>query len=356
MVIPRTWVYRGENCTVRDLACIKGCRKETFTKLLKEVPPGTEIDSIVDNRRVKLILKYRYRGTLYTITELVNMTKLSRAMVYGALKDIKNFSEVDSIIDSLTAPYYVVYKGKKVNKKELAKLVGISVETLCNKLEDIPSGTDVTDINFNIEIRRVIYDGELYTVPALANMLGVQKGKMYTWLRNVKSGTDVTNRIKERNVSKRWMYRGELRTINGIKHLCGRSRNFVANTLVGIKENECVDDLIDRDTSSRWECIDWNGTQKSLIDLATDYGIPRNNLYYECQTHGTKKLKEYIDSYGGDRRLRIVEKHRLFCDWICDDLWVYKDPETEEEQVLTTKEINSLCENRSSDLEVNSEQ
>ena len=338
----RTWLYRGEKCTTSDLSYIKKCSIDIFTRLLKDVEPGTEVDSLVDNRRVKLKLEYYYKGTLYSITELANILQQPRSTVYHQLKDVQNLSVVDDILDNTDTTYRVIYKGEHVNRKELAKFVGMSVETLRHKLEGIPSGTDVTGIDLTTKTRKFIYSGEWYTILELSRTLGVNKNTTFTWLHGIENGTDITDTIRACMVDRRWLYRGELHTRKEISHLCGRSWNFVHNTLKDIREYECVDDLIDRDISSRWAYIEWNGTKKSLVDLATDYGIPRQNLYHECQAHGVKKLREYIESYGGDRRLEITERYRSSCDWICDDLWIYKDPETGEEKVLTTNDINKL--------------
>lgn len=342
MTIPRTWLYKGKECTIRDLGCIKECSADIFRKLLKEVEPGTEIDSIVDSYKIRSVPKYCYRGTLCTITELVKMSGLSRMIVYRALKKYKEFSVIDTLIDELEAPWYAIYEGERVSKKELAKLIGVSDETLRHKLEGIPSGTDVTNIDPSTKIRRFVYNGKTCTVSDLSNLLGVEKSRISIWLKGVYAGVDVTDLINEHKVNKKWMYHGELCTMNRIANLCGRSRNFVANALVNAKENECVDDLIDIDISTKWANIDWHGTKKSIIELSTDYGISLSNLYYECNTHGTKKLKEYIDSYGGDRRLELREAARPYCDWICDNLWVCKNPETGEETVLATEDINKL--------------
>ena len=69
--------------------------------------------------------------------------------------------------------------------------------------------------------------------------------------------------------------------------------------------------------------------------------------------YGSADIESWLESKGGLRRLELSSSIRECCGWICDDLWVYKDPETEEEQVLTTEEINNLCVNKSIDSKEN---
>ena len=352
MTTPRTWSYKGKECTIRDLMSIKECSESTLMRLLKDVPKGTVIDSIVDIRKERSSVKYRYRGVLHTTVELADILQCPTSRVYGRIRYVAAGSDVTDILDNMSVvardrSYYVVYKGKRVSKKELAKCIGMSATTLARKLKDVPSGTDVTNFDFTANTRWFICDGKAYKASGLADALNVKQCTISAWLRGIENGTDVTCVINEHNVNRRrvdrrWVYHGELLCQKGIARLCGKSPNFVRNKLVGVKEKECVDDIIDKAISVMCIQLDWNGKQMRISEIANEYGISFDSLYGAYRRYGAHKLMEYVNGYGGDRRLKIVKRYRSDCDWICDNLWVYKDRETGEETVMSTEDINKL--------------
>ena len=347
MTIPRTWLYKGKEHTVRDLMSIKECSESTLSRLLKDVPKGTEIDSIIDAPKVRKLSKYRYRGTLHSTVELADILQCPISRVYNKIRYVDVGSDVDDILDNISVVardrfYYVIYEGKRVSKKELAKCIGMSATTLARKLKDVPSGTDVTKFDFTVNTRWFIYDGKAYKASGLADALNVKQCTISAWLRGIENGTDVTCIIKERNVDRRWVYHSELLCLKEIAHLCGKSSNFVRNKLIGVKEKECVDDIIDKAISVMRTPLDWNGKQMRISEIANEYGLSFDRVYGAYKRYGVYKLREYMDVYGGDRRLEIAKRYRSNCDYICDNLWVYKNPETGEETVLATEDINKL--------------
>ena len=119
----------------------------------------------------------------------------------------------------------------------------------------------------------------------------------------------------------------------------------------GVVPHEVINELFDKKYNKA--SISVYGEDLRLYEIVDKFGLKLSTVHAYIDKYGSADIESWLESKGGLRRLELSSSIRECCGWICDDLWVYKDPETEEEQVLTTEEINNLCVNKSIDSKEN---
>ena len=416
----KTWIYRNKNYTKDELAEIKGCGIATMYRILNGVPSGTKVDDILDNYIVKQPRRFYYKNVLYSIEELAKLKECSITLLDRQLTHVKNKSHVDEIVDNIAVgrngAKQWLYRDVLRTSKEIAEIKHCSLSNIQRILRGVKEGCVVDDL---VDIKRKSDRSIVYryrntnaTVKQIAAQIDKSEYAVRKWLTPCNPGDDVTEVIAKHLITGDFIYEGEHVSLKDISRITGLKLGAVSNCSRKTKKVDLTEAIHQRLEKEKYnivleydgkevtrrrlaeecnttfdrvckvlekfgitggavppevirellnkkynmESISVYGEDLRLYEIVSKFGLKLPTVHANIDKYGPANIESWLESKGGVRRLELNSSIREYCDWICDDLWVYKNPETEEEQVLTTKEINELCENRSSDLEGNSGQ
>ena len=413
----KTWIYRNKNCTKDELAEIKGCGIATMYRILSGVPSGTKVDDIIDNYIVRQPRRFYYKNVLYSIEELAELKKCSITLLDRQLKQVKNKSHVDEIVDSMficrNGAKQWLYHGGLHTAREIAEIKHCSLSNIQRILCGVKEGCVVDDL---VDIKRKGDRGIIYrykntdaTVKQIASQINKSEYAVRKWLVPCDPGEDVTDVIAKHLITGDFIYEGEHVSLKDISRITGLKLGAVSNCSKKTKKVDLTEAIHQRLEKEKYNIIlEYNGKEITrrglaeecnttfdrvcrvlekfgitggvvphevinelfdkkynkasisvygedlrLYEIVDKFGLKLSTVYAYIDKYGSADIESWLESKGGLRRLELSSSIRECCGWICDDLWVYKDPETEEEQVLTTEEINNLCVNKSIDSKEN---